>query len=247
MAEYQLGPCSPWISGDDVCCDPVVDPVTLDEAAAVATDILFHLSGMQFTGVCEHTVRPGYHKCNCGMTACCFPQIWAPDAYWWPDRTGFDAFVCCDCSRARLGFSPIAQIVSVEIDGISLDPAEYAVEEFVELVRLDGQCWPTTDTWEVKFTSGVAPPPSARRAAEAFACEIAKGMVGADGCQLPQRVTTLTRQGVSIAFDPFEFLTNGKTGIYIVDLFLATHNPANLHSSPTVAIPNETPQVVRHT
>jgi hypothetical protein len=43
-------------------------------------------------------------------------------------------------------------------------------------------------------------------------------------CQLPKRVTNVVRQGVSMAMvlDPMAFLDEGKTGIYEVDLFLAS-------------------------
>lgn len=255
MANYPLGPCAPWITGADVTCDAVADPDVLDVAANVASDLLFNLSGMQFTGVCERTVRPGYRKCDCGVLSCGTNAGWLPEwsrwggsASWTDWGSGWHMpFLCCDADRARLGFSPIDEVTLVEIDGVPLDPSNYAVDEYTWLVRLDDETWPLTDTWEVTFTAGVAPPPTGVLAAKFLACEIAKLIVGDEGCALPQRVTTLTRQGVTMVFDPMEFLDNGKTGIYIVDLFLATHNPDGLHSAPIVAIPNQPTQVVRHT
>ena len=51
-------------------------------------------------------------------------------------------------------------------------------------------------------------------------------MAGDDECVLPQRVTPISRQGVSwTLLDPQDFLDNGRTGIYHVDLFLRTVNP----------------------
>ncbi len=246
--DYQTGPCTPWVTGDDLICDDI-DPTILDVAAQAAVDALFNLSGQQFTGKCARVVRPGRHRCDCGFLSC-GSSFWVPQWAWSGSLyggLGYLPFTCCDTSRARLGFPPIVSVELVEVDGDTLDPSEYEVDEFTELVRVDHAGWPTTDTWEVHFTSGVAPPALALLAARTLGCEIAKSIAGVDGCQLPQRVTTLTRQGVSMVFDTMEFLSQGRTGIYVVDLFLQSVNPDNLHSSPTVAVPDQPYQVTRRT
>lgn len=242
---YPTGPCDPWITGADVTQCSEADPSLLDAAAEVACDVLFHLSGMQFPGECERTVRPGLHKCGCGGISC-RTLTWLPD---WVTtyRGGYDSFTCCDASRARLGFSPVTEITSVTIDSVVVPPAEYRVDDYTELVRVDGSAWPLNDTWEVVFTAGVAPPASGILAARQLACEIALLISESDACSLPQRITNLNRQGVSMVFDPMDFIKDGRTGIFIVDLFLATHNPDHLRAGPVVAIPYEAPQVTRQT
>jgi len=242
MAEYPTQPCAPWVTGADLSGCTTADSTVRGEAAAVASDLLYYLSGMQYPGVCSYVVRPGYRKCDCGRMWCGLP--WVPNYF--PYAT---SFVCCDTGRARLGFSPIVSVLSVELDGVLLSAAEYQVDEFVELVRVSpsGVGWPTDDTWEVEFTAGVAPPPSGIMAAKVLGCELAKAAMGDSNCALPSRITQLTRQGVTAVYDDMAFLAEGRTGMYAVDLFLATHNPDNLHSSATVAIPNQPVQVIRNT
>lgn len=61
--------------------------------------------------------------------------------------------------------------------------------------------------------------------------KLAKEMRAADdddaSCSLPQRVTNVTRQGVSwTLLDPQDFLEDGRTGVYEVDLAIKTANPS---------------------
>ena len=57
--------------------------------------------------------------------------------------------------------------------------------------------------------------------------------------KLPKRVTNVTRQGLSmVVLDPMDFLDDGKTGVYEVDLFLKAYNPAKLQRRATVMSPD---------
>ena len=63
------GPCSDWITGDDVaaCCNVESSSGALfDDAADQASQLLFALSGRQFAGLCQRTVRPACDSCFCG-------------------------------------------------------------------------------------------------------------------------------------------------------------------------------------
>jgi len=84
-------------------------------------------------------------------------------------------------------------------------------------------------SWCITYDYGKPVPNDGRIAAAKFACQIALNNCGAEGCILPQRLKELTREGIVMAFaDPLEFLDEGKTGIYEVDLWLQTVNPKRL-------------------
>ena len=84
-------------------------------------------------------------------------------------------------------------------------------------------------SWCITYQYGKPVPNGGRYAAAKFACQIALNDCGAEGCILPQRLKELTREGIAMAFaDPLEFLDEGKTGIYEVDLWLQTVNPMRL-------------------
>lgn len=138
-----------------------------------------------------------------------------------------------------------AQVV---IDGVVLDPSAYGIQEYRRIVRLDGGHWPCTNamavdsspyvglndgskdyTWQITYTYGRGPGADGEIAAARFAGEMAKFLCNAADCQLPQRVKHIVREGVDLDFmDPMQFLTDGKVGIYEVDLWLATVNPNGL-------------------
>jgi len=84
-------------------------------------------------------------------------------------------------------------------------------------------------SWCITYLYGKPVPNDGRYAAAKFACQIALNNCGAEGCILPQRLKELTREGITMAFaDPLDFLDQGKTGIYEVDLWLQTVNPMRL-------------------
>ena len=103
-------------------------------------------------------------------------------------------------------------IASVTIDGEVVPTEEYRLDQGRWLVRLAGSDgknpgWPCRQrldlpsteegTFEIVYTFGVDPPPEGKLAAKTLACQLAlacdPGTAGK--CKLPERVTTLTRQG----------------------------------------------------
>ena len=57
----EFGPCTPWIDCGDIrasCPTTTASDELLDGIAMQASQILFEVSGRQFTGPCEKTVRP---------------------------------------------------------------------------------------------------------------------------------------------------------------------------------------------
>lgn len=179
---------------------------------------------------------------------------------------------CSTLSEITLGGYPLTSITEIKVADDSnpdwpgtavLDPARYRIDDYRWLVRLpnpDGSRpgWPCCqalelaagepDTFEVTFTYGVGPPPMGVRAANVLACQLALACTGGDGCRLPQRVTSITRQGLTmVLLDPFLFLERGRSGLYEVDLFLATYNPSGIRRRAQIVTPGQPRRVRRVT
>ncbi len=76
----------------------------------------------------------------------------------------------------------------------------------------------------ITYSYGLAPPPGGRQAALALACELGNAAAGGR-CQLPQRVTSLVRQGVTYdILDDMSWADRGLTGIPRVDEWLRVVN-----------------------
>jgi len=270
--------CEPWATTTDVCtpCDDYAfDSLLLMDCLQAASDVLFQLSGRQFPGTCQATVRPCAQHAS-GDRGRPIPAYSPYGTYWpvpgswsWSPSWGF-----CSCNRTErtgcgsiaeitLGAYPIQRVTEVRMDGVVLPSSEYRVDDDRYLVRLadangNAQGWPccqrmdlpTTEvgTWEVTFLYGQPPPVAGMRAAARLGCELALACqpetVGA--CNLPERVTQITRQGVTaVVLDPMAFLDEGKTGLYEVDLFLRSVNPNKLSRRSTVLRPDKGRRVRR--
>ena len=76
------------------------------------------------------------------------------------------------------------------------------------------------------YTYGSAPDETGVSAAVSLASEIGKAETGDSSCRLPKRVTSITRQGISVAvIDSMDFFKISKTGIPEIDLWLTSVNP----------------------
>lgn len=139
--------------------------------------------------------------------------VFVVDPYDWNNR------------KIRLDGTPIRAIGSVTslADGSILDPSEYTVinRTFLQLNS------PYSRGIDVSYTYGQRPPKTGEMAALAMATQFFYAWSGReDECSLPDRVTAVTRQGVSwVLLDNQDFLDDLKTGIYMVDLFLKSVNP----------------------
>jgi len=186
------GPCSDWITGADVAdrcaLDPSYgsDPAVYDHVAHVASQVLWALSGRQFTGVCSATVRP------CAPTCSCWPVLpavspgvlgsvyWDFGGFWGGWWSGGGTNGCCGClSRVKLAGYPVIQIEEVKIDGVPVDPANY---------RLDGWRWLTAID-----TAGVAVQPFAVTGVNAGAGLVS--VAGGDSTALFPAGSTITIVG----------------------------------------------------
>lgn len=85
-------------------------------------------------------------------------------------------------------------------------------------------CKPTSV--DVRYTYGSKPPTEIEYAIEVLGGEMQKAMDLDESCRLPQRVTSVTRNGMSMTvLDSQDFLDDGRTGIEEVDSALARFNP----------------------
>lgn len=258
------GPCTPWVTLAEtqaVADADGLDEDLLGEMIVVASEILYKLSARQFAGECTDVVRPlqRWYATEGG-----FGAAWSNWRAWWgvhacgrpPERAGG----CGPLSEITLGVYPLRAITEVRIDGHVIDPTTYRIDDHRWLVRIDQTgpqsfpcCQdlirdPLTDlnTFQVTDQWGSAPPTSGVVAAKVLAIELTKGASGSP-CNLPQRVLSLQQQGASFTLlDPLTFLDQGKTGIYLVDLFLHTVNPNRLQRRASVISP-DIPRPVRRT
>lgn len=256
MAVPVAGVCNPWLTGADIPSTCCADLAKRASAATFAVNVLFRLSGRQYPGICERTIRPCGVGCAAWARWPAYRDAWFP-AY--PNGGGWaggaPALVGCGCNnRCRLPSvtlpGPVSAITEVVVDGVALDPSAYQVVGYRRLERLDGGTWPCSQnlaadagvdgdpgTFQVTYSYGRNPDGGGLVAAQEYACEIAKYLCGATGsdCRLPQRTRSVVRQGVSFDItSPLDFLDKGRTGLSLVDAWLASVNPARLARRATV-------------
>jgi hypothetical protein len=258
----QVGPCAPWIDCDDItdsCTVDAADLPLLDGIAAMASHIMFEISGRQFTGNCEKTVRPCNLACSCwdnGWNGW-FGSPWS----WGNNGSGwgwFDGFGTCHCScdslsRVKLSGYPVTQILEVKIDGAVIANTEYRLDEWTFLTRMRDSADPNTElhwpscqildlddteagTWSVTYLAGMEPPLAGKAAAVALACEL----LPSGDCKLPSGAVKIVRNGIQIdRLQPLSsMLLQGMTGIVAIDAFMASVNSSRLRRRPTTYSPN---------
>lgn len=209
------GPCEPWTTWEDVvgCASTLsaATPQQQEYAVDVASEILFNLSGRVYRGICTTT------RSLCLSCRHCLP-------------------VACSCEPVNgidLGIAaPVWGAWDVIADGVTLPASAYVVHDKRYLVRVDGQAWPSSTTQErlldpstfrATWAYGRAIPAGARKAAQLFATEIAKLCVGDATCQIPQRVQSVNREGMSFTIlDSMKMIEEGRTGLALVDLWLVS-------------------------
>jgi hypothetical protein len=245
------GPCIWPDVGDQICCEEwdTYSAALKDQAATYAKMVLWAATGRQY-GLCELTVRPCGKFCeDCGYNGWYYDGMgaWVPYIYngeWhncWCGGNGPGG--CCTCSPDCQVYlpGPVASIVSVRVDGASLNVTggDIFVLDQQWLVRTDTTaCWPQcadqnlapgdTDAFEVTYLRGLPVPDALAKAYASLACEYSRACLGLP-CRLPSRVSSISRQGVTISMvDIAELLRNGLTGLWEVDQVILALNPGGL-------------------
>lgn len=261
----QYGPCTPWIDGDDIqgfCTIPTDGSCDLDALALEASQIMFEVSGRQYAGNCERTVRPGDQNSTCWSNWIYSGVTWS---WWWGgyewggwgwwDGNGMRCG-CRPLSRVLLSGYPVTEIVEVKIDGVVLTPDTYRLDGWRHLTRMRDpaeptipQFWPACQildledtepgTWSVTYKSGMAPPLAGKDAAAALACELYAAKTGG-ACKLPSKAVRIVRQGLTIErLNSFaQMLLSGSTGVPAIDMFMGGYNPGKLRRRPSIWSPD---------
>lgn len=209
-------PCTEmWIDplGDLATAVPDASPEQLEAAAVEATWVLWSLTGERFHG----------------------DQCWVDD---YKLRRGFGC-------RIELTHWPLGTVASVSrvdlcsdevgVTGIGDELSSWCAlpSGIVKICCSDNtfgsstyfcQC-SGTNVIRVRYNVRNNLPPGADRAVFNLATQYLKALLGDPGCKLPDRITTITRQGASwTVLDPQEFLTQGRTGLAQVDHWLSAAN-----------------------
>lgn len=246
----EYGPCLDW-PVVWTCDVPTDQMATTGTAVAAATEILWALSGRQF-GTCDVTIRPCRRSCAnapWGWTELMPGSSWLqPMLYagnWYNIVCGNCSGTDCSCGSISEVIlpAPAVSITEVKVDGIALLPGEYRLDNDRFLVRL-GDVWPWCNdlseddteigTWSVTAKFGRTVPEGGALAIGELACEINKAINGVD-CRLPRQVSQLARQGVTITFpDSTSLFKQGRTGLFLTDMFIAAWNPNGLRAPSRV-------------
>jgi hypothetical protein len=148
-------------------------------------------------------------------------------------------------SRVRLRGRKVVEVHTLRNqDGEIIDPSTYYLSDHSTIFGTPNANWSASNV-EVTYTYGTPPPSAGKAAARILATELVKLYENDDTCALPQRVTTVARQGVTYTvLDNQSFVDELKTGIYAVDLFLKTANPDKARARSRVFSP-DTPRARR--
>lgn len=236
------GVCEPWASAEDVCapCDEL-DIDLLTRWMDVSSSVLYALTGYRWPGECSDLVYPTSEECLSwlGMTR----------------RSGL--LGRRERRSIKLPGYPVVEVTEILIDDVALDSDRYRVDDQQFLVyqpeslNSGDQNWPvfndlrlpagSVDTWSVEYVYGVGPPPGGKESAAALGCELAKSCsADVDDCRLPERVTSITRQGVTMAvLDPLTLFQDGLTGLPECDLWVSAMNRGNARRGAEVWVPGQ--------
>lgn len=132
---------------------------------------------------------------------------------------------------------PVLSVQTVLVNGEYLEPTEYTLRNNAYLVRTGGTQWNLSSSNEihVTYTHGTRPPRAGKSAAIRLANELILWYAGDPQCALPERITSVARQGISYTIlDPQDFIKQGRTGIYAVDSFIAAVNPDGQRKKPAI-------------
>lgn len=219
----------------------------------MATEYLWRWTGKSL-GICEQTIRPCKQDCYDGQSTFngggpfrspyggLGGTPWTPviiNGLWYNVGCGRCGDKCGCGGESPLKIpGPIDSVVSIFEDDVLLDPSAYHVDNNALLVRTDGLRWAECGM-EITYRQGTAIPVGGQVAAGVLAIELFKAACNDKSCGLPQRIQTVTRQGVTIAMlDAFDDIDTGHTGIWIIDSWTASMTKAPQASrvlSPDVA------------
>lgn len=234
-----------WITADEL--GPYAQTEYAEEAAKAASYLLWTMSGRRFNGVTTVTERYVCAKRAYRMGASAknyYATLVNGEAYNVP-ISDFDQYAeliadgLSPESRIKLRGRPVTKIHTIRTrDGKILDPSSYYLVDHSTIQAAAGVPW-TPCNIEVTYSYGSEVPVAGKMAARTLAIEFAKLWAGDDDCILPQRVTSIARQGVTYTLlDSQDFIAELRTGVYAIDLFLKSANPDGARSKTRVFSPD---------
>ena len=141
--------------------------------------------------------------------------------------------------RLYLRGTPAHEVFSVHYGKTPLDTSEYILFNKRFLKLSNGAIWNYACDQRgitVEYSYGMLPPQAGILAATTLANELLILMgEGSDmnQCRIPERVRSVSREGISFdMIDPQEFMDDGRTGIWEIDLFIRTANPSRAKKQP---------------
>lgn len=228
-----------------------LDPAVKARSEMLAWTTLQRLTGFRLA-ICPVAVRPCAARCNPGVwmeaTVSGFPSDgpYISQGRWY-NACGCTSSTTCDCGPISEVILPVAEatVTGITIDGGTLDPTAYRVDNGNRLVRTDGGAWPLCQNmsldsgegvFEVTYYPGLAPDAALSFAAGLLAVEWYKACNGND-CRLPSGATRIQRQGISFEV-PADMFSSGLSGIREVDAIVAAYNPYRLVTPSAVFSPD---------
>jgi hypothetical protein len=219
-----------WVTPDELGA-PYADSEFAYEACKSASGLLWSMSGRKYSGITTVTER---YVCQnrifrYGASTNTYQAVLLDGAVFNIPADEFEGGVVDGLSpesRIRLRGRPVTKIHTIRRrDGVILDPSAYYLVDHSTVQAATGIPW-TPCNLEITYSYGTYAPTMGRMAARTLAIEFVKLFEGSDDCALPQRVTSIARQGVSYTLlDSQDFIEEMRTGIYMVDLFLKSTNP----------------------
>lgn len=253
IMEHQtsLYPCEPWPIDPSCCPDWPEDTEQWTDrhrqAQWLATVDLWRAVG-GIIGLCRAVVRPCLDECRTtsGMnrSGWMMPHIF--NGQWYNTACGCRG----DCSCSRLCTvtlpGPVWDIISVKVNGEVLPCDAYRVVVGDRVARVDGSCWPSCqdfsrpddDGFTIEYLRGQPVRADAIRAVSILACRKLRscGPGGNDCGDLPDGVTSITREGISMRVD--DDTGQFDSGIGAVNDWVQSINPYGLTEYPSVWSPD---------
>jgi hypothetical protein len=225
------------------------------EAAKSASNLLWALSGRKFSGVATVTERyvcagrvyrygPSINNSQAVLVDGDVFNFYSDDLDFYE---GMTADGITSSSRIRLRGRPVTKVHTIrDRSGNVISPDKYYLVDHSTIQASLGVPW-TPCNIEITYSYGTEPPTLGKMAARTLAIEFVKLWNGHDDCALPQRVTSISRQGVSYTLlDSQDFIDEMRTGLYAVDLFLKSVNPDKARAKARVFTP-DVPRARRNT
>jgi hypothetical protein len=225
------------------------------EAAKSASNLLWALSGRKFSGVVTVTERyvcagrvyrygPSINNNQAVLVDGDVFNFYSDDLDFYE---GMTADGITSSSRIRLRGRPVTKVHTIrDRSGNVISPDKYYLVDHSTIQATLGVPW-TPCNIEITYSYGTEPPTLGKMAARTLAIEFVKLWNGHDDCALPQRVTSISRQGVSYTLlDSQDFIDEMRTGLYAVDLFLKSVNPDRARAKARVFTP-DVPRARRNT